>query len=264
MTPVKASRAPLQSKEYLSLGNAPATPLATPAKSVTAKKLDDTYKPSKLRTEKEDAPLPSRHHARRSRKVVMPRSPSASPQAVKTHATPVYRGIGLPRYMPTPRTLRGETVLEVEIITKLRNVLLDKPTAESKPSEPGPSKPPTPDLSRLLSICTVDEILPFDEVFTHSKFLELLPQADKRTSSPVVRKLGEASYSEVFSVSAQEGSVDVVVKVIPLLGFSNLRGKQKTEVELPDCSEVDDVAREIGVTKRMSRVPGGGFVDFLG
>lgn len=242
-TPVKPIRMPLQSKDHIALGNAPATPLA---------KLSKTSKGKKQGRESEVIVL--HQHARRGRKVLIPRSPSNSPQTGKTLATPKYRDTK-PRAIPTPKLLRGEWTICVESITgRLNNVKLDSNGANSCPY---------PDTSRLMADSVVKEVIPFESAFSHPRFLELLPGA-AGSVSPIVLKLGEASYSEVFSVAASEDSPKVVVKVIPLLGFSGTSSKPKAKAELPDCSEVDDVVREVQITRRMSSVPGGGFVDFLG
>lgn len=139
-------------------------------------------------------------------------------------------------------------IVEVEIITKrLRNVVLDKPVRESDD-----------DIRNLLNCSVNKSIIPFSGVFTTPEFAKLLPSG----VVPQVTKLGEASYSEVFTVGADDSAV--VVKVVPLLSNAGTSGNGKAKVELPDCSEIEDVVREIEITKRMSQVPGGGFVEFLG
>lgn len=121
---------------------------------------------------------------------------------------------------------------------------------EVKPVDPAPQPEPEPaddSLTRLLAQCTLPSPVPFSDIFTHSAFSKLV-------SGSELKKQGEASYSEVFRVG------DAVVKVIPLLGGSEPEGEE----DVPDCSGAEDVAREIEVTRRMARVPGGGFVGFRG
>jgi serine/threonine-protein kinase haspin len=143
--------------------------------------------------------------------------------------------------------VRGERTFEIQIVTsRLRNVSLDS-LSKSETA-----------LRSLLSCATTKTILPFTDAFTTPDFAELLPDG----VSPTVTKVGEASYSEVFSVG--EGDSAVVVKVVPLLGKAAPHSKGKSAAELPDCSAIPDVVREIEITRRMSQTPGGGFVEFLG
>jgi serine/threonine-protein kinase haspin len=73
------------------------------------------------------------------------------------------------------------------------------------------------------------------------------------------RKIGEASYSEVFGIG------DVVLKVIPLRDESRKAqssSKSQLEDEGPPPSDAQDVRKEIIVTRAMGEVYGG-FVKFL-
>lgn len=151
-----------------------------------------------------------------------------------------------------PRTVRGERrIVEVEIITKrIQNVSIE----DRKPLETDT------DLRHLLDCSSVKKLLPFSGVFASPDFVKLLPPGTG--AAPPLAKLGEASYSEVFTVGEEDSAV--VVKVVPLLGKAGPSSNAKSKIELPDCSEIADVVREIEITKRMSQVPGGGFVDFLG
>lgn len=146
-----------------------------------------------------------------------------------------------------PRPVRGERCFDIEIVTsRLRHVSLDDLSKRETA------------LRSLLNCATCRTVLPFSDVFTNPDFAKLLP----RDMPPTVNKVGEASYSEVFSVGEGDGAV--VVKVVPLLGNSGPSSKGKATAELPDCSAVPDVVREIEITRRMSLTPGGGFVEFLG
>ncbi|BEJ14016.1 hypothetical protein CspHIS471_0311900 [Cutaneotrichosporon sp. HIS471] len=146
-----------------------------------------------------------------------------------------------------PRPVRGVANFEIEIVTsRLRNVSLDELSSRETA------------LRSLLKCATTKKIIPFSEAFTTPDFAKLLPSG----MSPVVTKVGEASYSEVFSVG--EGDSAVVVKVVPLLGKTDSESKGKATTDLPDCSAISDVVREIEITRRMSQTPGGGFVQFLG
>ncbi|GMK53746.1 hypothetical protein CspeluHIS016_0103320 [Cutaneotrichosporon spelunceum] len=146
-----------------------------------------------------------------------------------------------------PRPVRGERNVEIEIVSsRLRHVSLD----ELSSSETA--------LRSLLTCSTTKKIVPFSEAFTTPDFAKLLPSS----MPPTVTKVGEASYSEVFSVG--EGDCAVVVKVVPLLGKASYSTRGKAAASLPDCSAIPDVVREIEITRRMSQTPGGGFVEFLG
>ncbi|TXT15882.1 hypothetical protein VHUM_00385 [Vanrija humicola] len=128
-----------------------------------------------------------------------------------------------------------------------------KPKRSKAPQLPKPSA-----IDSLLFSCSTPTLQPFGDVFTSESFGSLLPGG--QTGSPVIRKIGEASYSEVFTVASSSEDEAIVVKIIPLLGES----ADASTVEVPDCSEAADVVREVETTKRMSSVPGGGFGNFLG
>lgn len=68
------------------------------------------------------------------------------------------------------------------------------------------------------------------------------------------KKIGEASFSEVFGIG------DVVLKIIPLR--DELRTNQSEEVEGPAPSDAQDVRKEIIVTRAMGEVYGG-FIKLL-
>ena len=54
------------------------------------------------------------------------------------------------------------------------------------------------------------------------------------------------------------------MKVIPLLGAGALgRGVLLGNSNYPDCSSVDEVVREIEITKRLAQLYGGGYVEFI-
>lgn len=148
--------------------------------------------------------------------------------------------------------------------------LADRLAAVSlKPSE-RPSTAPALDSTRshssidsLLRTCSFFRPQPFKVFLSSPNFL--FHTFSRRTfkDPPAIRKIGEASYSEVFGVSVV-GREEVVIKVIPLICESVPPVGSKDKVELPDTSTVEDVVREIEVTKRMAQSPQGGFVDYLG
>ncbi|KAG2013306.1 other/Haspin protein kinase [Coprinopsis cinerea AmutBmut pab1-1] len=111
----------------------------------------------------------------------------------------------------------------------------------------------------LLEECHQEECGPHD----FSSFIDSFPfdpiLRDGRSDAPSeleFRKIGEASYSEVFGIA------DVVLKVIPLRDES-APGAISTELEEgPPPSDAQDVRKEIIVTRAMGEVYGG-FVKFL-
>ncbi|BGP45008.1 hypothetical protein JCM10450v2_000823 [Rhodotorula kratochvilovae] len=82
--------------------------------------------------------------------------------------------------------------------------------------------------------------------------------------APTWRKIGEASYSEVFAAADAEGR-DMVVKIIPIAPPTGARAASADE-ELPFMSSLDAVAREIEVSRSLGDDEGGveGFVRFKG
>lgn len=93
---------------------------------------------------------------------------------------------------------------------------------------------------------------PFDPILQDSR------QVSGRNSGEVLRfkKIGEASYSEVFGIG------DVVLKVIPLHDESYPGKGGMNETDGPAPSEVKDVRKEIIVTRAMGEVHEG-FVKLL-
>jgi hypothetical protein len=140
-----------------------------------------------------------------------------------------------------------------------RKSVLPTPPPEVEAASPAP-------LSDLLNICSLSSPVPFSAIFTKGDFLACLPGRLKSGSKPLIRKIGEASYSEVFSIRASPEDTEVVVKIIPLLdGDAREEPASDDEAEeFPDCSDITEVMREIISTRHMGRVPGGGFIDFLG
>ncbi|GJE84365.1 serine/threonine-protein kinase haspin -like protein [Phanerochaete sordida] len=77
------------------------------------------------------------------------------------------------------------------------------------------------------------------------------------TGRAAFRKIGEASYSEVFGIG------DVVLKIIPLRNEEHEKGKKVSEdVDCPAPSDVKDVLKEIIVTRAVGDVCEG-FVELL-
>jgi len=153
----------------------------------------------------------------------------------------------------TRRAVRETTADLVEQIAKV--TMTDN-------SNTTPSSAPKTSLEGLLKTCSNSEVQPFS-IFLASPILSSIIVPDA-TSLSSIQKLGEASYSEVFSLTLATERPPIVMKVIPLFDDALLRPDERSEVELPDCSAPQDVLREIEITRKMAGLPGGGFVDFLG
>jgi serine/threonine-protein kinase haspin len=110
----------------------------------------------------------------------------------------------------------------------------------------------------LLELCGQTSVPSFSSIFSSPAFSSLF---ENPAAPPTIRKIGEASYSEVYSF-CHDGMDARVVKVIPLQGSPAVGGTLTDDI--PDCSEEKDVLRELEITKRMSQVPGGGFIEFYG
>ncbi|PPQ77672.1 hypothetical protein CVT25_011107 [Psilocybe cyanescens] len=96
-----------------------------------------------------------------------------------------------------------------------------------------------------------------------SSFIESFPcdpilqsARERQGSDMKFRKIGEASYSEVFGIG------DVVLKVIPLRDESRPNTTQLEEEGCPAPSDAKDVRKEIIVTRAMGEVYGG-FVKLM-
>jgi len=111
----------------------------------------------------------------------------------------------------------------------------------------------------LLEECHQDTCGPhnfstFIESFPHDPILQAA--RENHAKDMKFRKIGEASYSEVFGIG------DVVLKVIPLRDESNVSGHQPDEEDGPALTDAKDVRKEIIVTRAMGAVHEG-FVKLL-
>lgn len=132
-------------------------------------------------------------------------------------------------------------------------------------AEPEPRTDHQADLDRLIESATLPTVQDFTAFLSSPAVLSLL-DPDQQKSGLNIRKIGEASYSEVFAVTIKEGK-EIVVKVIPLYdpdATPTAPTEPGTRGSHPDTSAPGDVLRELEITKRMSELPGGGVIDFLG
>jgi serine/threonine-protein kinase haspin len=128
--------------------------------------------------------------------------------------------------------------------------------SSSTPAAPESLQPPSP-IDQLVAACDIPSVIPFAELLSSTALRDILPGRARIN----VKKIGEASYSEVYSIN--RGKEQVVIKVIPLLpGCAD--DPHDDTVELPDCSSPQDVLRELEITRTLSSLDGEGFVGFKG
>lgn len=110
-------------------------------------------------------------------------------------------------------------------------------------------------LSALLAECSQEAPRSFDE------FIEGFPSNDTfrqhSAADLAFRKIGEASYSEVFAIG------DVVLKVIPLRNETMASQASNDDVDWPCESDCKDVLQEIKVTRELGNTCPG-FIKLLG
>jgi serine/threonine-protein kinase haspin len=196
----------------------------------------------------------------------MAKGPAKRAKATKKHGgvhTPikVRQQLECVEIPSTRQIIRAAPIDVIDLTEDLQDLSIaqtpSKPpsTSCSSTSSPGvvQAGPQNP-LDELVRACTGNAILPFDTFLSSQAFLDLMPSR----AQAGITKIGEASYSEVYSV--RRGKYEVVIKVVPL--FPDC--KRKSVTEIPDCSSPDDVLREVEITKTMSNLPDGGFVGYRG
>jgi hypothetical protein len=191
-------------------------------------------------------PLPvHKHKANRPSKIVVQILKTSLPQGAESSKSRA-RLAGLTVSVPVKRGKPVPTAAD-EITKTLEKLKITPPVAPAV-------RKPQGTIKDLLPSCSSFSVHEFEGFFSSPLFLRAVFGA---SVAPSIRKLGEASYSEVFGVKV--GKKEVVVKIIPLLDDVH-----PAEIAVPDCSEILDVKREIIMTRRMAKVPRGGFVEFLG
>ena len=149
--------------------------------------------------------------------------------------------------------IRKRVVSPSDLINQFAKITIETVEDDSFHTAPEPDTEEDIPLDELLKACSFNRVCPFTGFLRSGTFTSLLPST---STTPVIRKIGEATFSEVFGVSC--GEYQVVVKIIPLTG------EKSSDAELPDPSSGRDVLREVEVTKHMTGLEGGGFVEFLG
>src|SRR5271156_607640 len=128
-----------------------------------------------------------------------------------------------------------EEVSDDASIKSVSTLISSTPRKESTGSEPKEG------VGLLLQFCSKEEIVVFSEYMN-----TLLENA-------TVEKLGEASYSEVYTLTAADGTT-TVLKVVPFL--DTLQEKDT------GMSNLDDILQEIRISRAMTKLEG--FADFRG
>lgn len=153
-------------------------------------------------------------------------------------------------------TVMKEVFDLTDLTTELEEIQLT-PSKSAQSSISATSVSSTSDvdaLGALLQACSTTETLNFDSFLASSHLLDLLPSR----AQPSFSKIGEASYSEVFSV--KRGKQELVIKVVPILPVC----QKEATPEVPDCSSPEDVLREVEITKRLASLDTSGFIDIKG
>ncbi|KAJ2922091.1 hypothetical protein H1R20_g15006, partial [Candolleomyces eurysporus] len=199
----------------------------------------------------------------------LPPSPVLKPRPL----TPIRRGQKKGLFEPPSPPSPSTTDLELELSLDFSELSLDSEGI----SGPSHFELSTPEYLRpLLAECHQEDCGPHD----FSSFIESFPfdpilqDARERDGGDLTfKKIGEASYSEVFGIG------NVVLKVIPLrdesprpstngkqhmlkLAPRNVQAAEEPEYDGPPPSDAQDVCKEIVVTRAMGEVHGG-FVKLL-
>ncbi|KAG8930736.1 hypothetical protein FRC01_002340 [Tulasnella sp. 417] len=139
-----------------------------------------------------------------------------------------------------------------DITTSMGRLVLAKGEKSSQRTKPPPKEqkqcPISPSLKSLLETCNQSEVMDFET------FISEFPQEQihgEQAGQVSFRKLGEASYSEVFAIG------EVVIKVVPLLSDGKdqtLRSQGPPTVDMPSTSAPADVNQEIVITREIGEL----------
>ena len=195
--------------------------------------------------------------------VTKPRSVAVKTKAekprVKSSATSrkqVLDGVILSSTKSSSRAGTKTTVSVSDITEDVCNLSIETPTCSTLS--------PEQEFENLVSACTLKEVHDFSAFVASPAVISLL-DPESQDSGPSFKKIGEASYSEVYSMGVQKGK-KIVIKVIPLVGHGEEIAVSADGKDLPDTSHSRDVLRELEITKRMGDGEGATsrFVNFLG
>jgi len=152
-----------------------------------------------------------------------------------------------------------------DLSSLLSEVESEDPTPIIREERPSPafSSLPFPSILSPLLASTLSPDAPKPYDFTSFVSSPLSPFSTPSTAETPWTKIGEASYSEVFSTFSTVRGEEIVVKIIPVASKdSNMvndddedeietaegRGRKDQEVT-PDCSDWESVKREIEISK---------------
>ena len=157
-----------------------------------------------------------------------PRQTSVSRKLSRREAKSVKRGSRF--------TLSDDDDLDVSVVSASTGETL----IASTPKKEGKEKAePKEGIDLLLQFCSQEEVPVFFDYIS-----ELLVDGE-------IRKLGEASYSEVFTLKHGDGTT-AVLKIVPFAA----EGKDNS------VSNLDDILQEIRISRAMTNIEG--FADFQG
>ncbi|EIW82311.1 hypothetical protein CONPUDRAFT_123093, partial [Coniophora puteana RWD-64-598 SS2] len=242
-----AKRAPSRIKKPAFEVLIPKASFHIPKKTSTASVESDT-RPQPLLQETPHKPLTQPLHRISRTTTFVPRSPTSPPR--ERPLTPIKQAFPILANQPTPSS---PSLSELE--SELAKFVLDEVADDQTSIEDQPAH-----LRPLLAECgqtTPHEFSAFVETFPFDPIIA--SSADDSDSVPLdaregFRKIGEASYSEVFGIGG------VVLKVIPLCSPSP--PVRVVEEDLPPPSDAEDVLREMIVTRMMGDACSG-FVRLL-
>jgi len=242
-----AKRAPSRIKKPAFEVLIPKPSFHIPKKTSTAS-VDSDTRPQPLPQETPRKPLTQPLHRISRTTTFVPRSPTSPPR--ERPLTPIKQAFPILTNQPTPSS---PSLSELE--SELAKFVLDEVADDQASIEDQPAH-----LRPLLAECgqtTPHEFSAFVETFPFDPIIA--SSADDSDSVPLdaregFRKIGEASYSEVFGIGG------VVLKVIPLCSPSP--PARVVEEDLPPPSDAEDVLREMIVTRMMGDACSG-FVRLL-
>ena len=130
----------------------------------------------------------------------------------------------------------NEDIVDVSLASTAETLIASTPKKEEKVASELKEG-----IDLLLQFCLKGEVVGFTEYI------------DGILQSAEVRKLGEASYSEVFTLKHKDGATNVL-KIVPF--FVNSDSKDNS------MSNLDDILQEIRISRAMANIEG--FADFQG
>jgi hypothetical protein len=176
----------------------------------------------------------------------------------------VLDGVILPLSKSTSRKATTQITSTISEVTEEVSNLSIETEPFASPSASTSTLSPIQEFNRLVAASTSTQVHDFSTFISSPAVMSLLDpdSGSNSSSSSALRKIGEASYSEVFSMGIVGGK-KIVIKVIPLVNHET--GDVASE-DIPDTSYPRDVLRELEITQRMGEGegPASHFVKYLG